>query len=177
MNHILPKNTFILLWHLEHYLPTQQACWWYMYMYNGVGWLHFDIASEKAPPNLSQIIFFKTLRLYFTMQSLKTDLFIYKYFCHCSRRLLRKSHRLGRRNFQHGKHARFNKRHHFQEKLSKHQKHGLDYYEKKALEFSKYQDKINILKNKHARVYKLVNPVRWYIICVLNGWLWEITSW
>lgn len=75
-----------------------------------------------------------------------------------SRRLLRKSHRLGRRNFQHGKHARFNKRHHFQEKLSKHQKHGLDYYEKKALEFSKYQDKINILKNKHARVYKLVNP-------------------
>nr|XP_022316230.1 proteoglycan Cow-like [Crassostrea virginica] len=76
-----------------------------------------------------------------------------------SRRLLRKSHRLGRKNFNHDKHGKFHKRHHFQ-RLSKNQKHGLEYYEKKALEFSKYQDKINILKHKHVRVAKQKKPVK-----------------
>lgn len=164
MNHIQLQNALLLLWHLEHCLPSRLA--------DGtciMAWLtSLDIGLEtlKKNHNLSQLSL-KSLRFQ-GLQVLndadlfvgsKTDLFICQYFCYCSRRLLRKSRRLGRRNFQHGKHARFNKRHHFQERLSKHQKHGLDYYEKKALEFSKYQDKINILKNKHGMVHKRRNPV------------------
>ncbi|XP_062586953.1 testican-2-like [Saccostrea cucullata] len=62
-----------------------------------------------------------------------------------SRRLLRKSRRLrNKNNHQLNRFQRFNKR----------QRHGLEYFEKKAKEFTKYQDKMNILKNKHARFSK-----------------------
>ncbi|XP_048762856.2 testican-1-like [Ostrea edulis] len=68
-----------------------------------------------------------------------------------SRRLLRKSQRLGNRS--HHQRNRF-------QGFRKHQRYGLETRQKNAMEFSKFHDKRNVIRKKHDRTVKPKNFVK-----------------